>query len=299
MVPLALASDTNGSIRVPASFCGVFGLKPTLGRLPRTGSALFAASLDHLGPLAANVADLATAYDLLQGPDPHDGACAQRVIEPTLAALDDGLQGLRVGRLAGYFDRHATAEAQNASVRVATALGALGDVDLPDVEVARAAAFVLTAAEGGALHLETLRDRYADFEPLSRDRFLAGALTPAAWYLKAQRVRAWFRNRMREVFAKYDLLIAPATPCSATPAGAEWLDLGGERWPLRPSLGLLTQPISFVGLPVVAAPVTGAGSLPIGVQLIAAPWREDVCLRAAAALERAGVARAVVLTKAG
>lgn len=292
LVPLTLGSDTNGSIRVPASFCGIFGLKPTFGRLPRTGAALLSASLDHLGPLATTTADLAAAYDVLQGPDPRDPACAPRPAEPIQSSLADGIDGLRVGRLTGYFDRFATAGARKAAVRVAEALGSAGDVELPEVEAARAAAFVITAAEGGALHLETLRRRYADFEPLSRDRFVAGALTPSAWYLQAQRIRAWFRDRVREAFEDYDLLVAPATPCPATPLGAEWLEIDGGRLPLRPSIGLLTQPISFAGLPVVCVPVAGPGSLPIGVQLIAAPWREDVCLRASSVLERAGVARA-------
>jgi amidase/aspartyl-tRNA(Asn)/glutamyl-tRNA(Gln) amidotransferase subunit A len=129
-------------------------------------------------------------------------------------------------------------------------------------------------------------------EPLSRDRLLAGALLPAAWYLKAQRVRAWYRERMRAAFAQADVLIAAATPCSATPIGERWLDLPGKRLSLRPSLGLLTQPISCIGLPVIAAPVATHGSLPIAVQIIAPPWREDLCFRVAAALAARGVARA-------
>jgi 1-carboxybiuret hydrolase len=293
-VPLSLGSDTNGSIRVPASFCGVFGLKPTFGRLPRTGSAAFAASLDHLGPFATTVADLATCYDAMQGPDSADPACAQRPVEPTLAGLDDGASGPRTARLTGYFDRFATDRAAAASHAAALALGATEEIEIPDMDAARAAAFVITAAEGGARQLETLRHHYEVFEPHSRDRFLAGALTPAAWYVRAQRVRSWFRERLREVFARFDLLIAPATPDVAPLLGSDWLELDGQRLPMRPSIGLLTQPLSFVGLPIVAAPIVGHSPLPIAVQLIAAPWREDICLRAAAALERAGIARCVM-----
>jgi Asp-tRNA(Asn)/Glu-tRNA(Gln) amidotransferase A subunit family amidase len=139
-----------------------------------------------------------------------------------------------------------------------------------------------------------LRAHYADFEPLARDRLLAGALTPAAWYLKAQRLRTWFRAQVRELFTRYDLLVAPATPVCATLLGEEWLELGGERLPLRASMGLLTQPVSFIGLPVAAVPIAGVDRLPIGVQLIAPPWREDLCLAAAARLEAAGVARASI-----
>ena len=290
LVPIALGSDTNGSIRVPASLCGIFGLKPTYGRLPRTGSFPFVHSLDHLGPLAACVEDLALAYDVLQGPDVADPACAQRGIETTTEALQCGLEGLRVARLAGYFDDHAGPLARAASRHAAQALGSRGDIELPEVDAARAAAFVITAAEGGALHLAALRERPEDFEPLSRERLTAGALLPAAWVSRAQQLRTWFREQALIAFRDVDLLIAPATPVSATLLGQETMDINGRILPTRPSMGLLTQPISFIGLPVVVAPMWIDGStLPIGVQLIAAPWREDICLRAAWALQMAGV----------
>jgi AtzE family amidohydrolase len=290
-VPLSLGSDTNGSIRVPASLCGVFGLKPTYGRLPRAGSYSFVDSLDHVGPFAATTADLAACYDLLQGADAGDPACAQRPAQPVSALLaQDG--ALRVARLTGYFDRYASAEALTVSKRAAEALGAIDEIELPEAHRARAAAFIITASEGGARHLGTLKEKYAQFEPLSRDRFLAGALTPAEWVLKSRRFRLWFRERMAEVFSRYDVLIAPATPVSAPVIGTEWIELGGEKMPLRASMGLFTQPISFVGLPVVAAPVDVAGTMPIGVQLICAPWREDLCFAAAARLEKSGVAKA-------
>ncbi|MDP1610134.1 MAG: AtzE family amidohydrolase [Sulfuritalea sp.] len=291
LVPIALGSDTNGSIRVPASLCGVFGLKPTYGRLPRSGSFPFVHGLDHLGPLAASAADLALAYDALQGPDGSDPACAQRAIESTTDSLVRGLEGLRVARLAGYFDDQASAAARTASERAAQALGSLGDIVLPEVAAARAAAFVITAAEGGALHLQALRERPDDFEPLSRERLLAGALMPALWVDQAQKLRTWFRRRVLEVFRDVDLLIAPATPVTATLLGQETMVINGRSLPTRPSMGLLTQPISFIGLPVAVAPLWLEGAtLPIGVQLIAAPWREDICLRAAWALQTAGLA---------
>ncbi|MEO8038625.1 MAG: AtzE family amidohydrolase [Betaproteobacteria bacterium] len=296
MVALALGSDTNGSIRVPASLCGVFGLKPTFGRLPRTGSYPFVHSLDHVGPFATCAADLAVCYDALQGIDEDDPACAQRGVERTHPALAADAQGLRVARLAGYFDAFAGPEARTASLRAAEAFGAFDEIELPEVARVRAAAFVISASEGGTLHRRTLRDDYDGFEPHNRDRFLAGALMPAAWYVQAQKLRRWFLDQVRPLFERYDVLIAPATPVSATQLGDEWFELNGRRVPLRPSLGLLTQPVSCIGLPVAAVPIAGAGPLPIGVQLIAAPWREDLCLRAAAHLERAGTARCVIAT---
>lgn len=287
----SLASDTNGSIRVPSSFCGVFGLKPTFGRLSRRGSFPFVPSLDHLGPLARSVCDLAAVYDLLQGHDPADPACIERPVEPIMPLIERGIGGLRVAVLGEYFQRWANEEARNAVQSAAAVLGATDTTVLPEADRARAAAFVITASEGGAFYLDDLRQRPEDIEPLTRDRLTAGALLPAAWYVKAQRFRRWFQQQANTIFSRYDLLIAAATPCTATPIGAEIMQINGTDLPVRPNIGLLTQPISFIGLPVAVAPVWTGNGMPIGVQLIAPPWREDICLRAARALELAGAAR--------
>jgi AtzE family amidohydrolase len=297
-VPLTLGSDTNGSIRVPASLCGVFGLKPTFGRLPRTGSYPFVASLDHLGPFARDVATLSAAYDAMQGADADDPAQVARPLEPTTPLLPRGAEGLRIGVLGGWFRQMAGPSALQAVDRVAQALGATHWVDWPEVDRARTAAFIITNAEGAALHLADLRRRADDFDPLTRDRFLAGALLPAAWVQQSQRLRHWFARQVAARFAEVDVLLAPATPCTAPAIGTEWLELNGQRLPARASMGLLTQPVSAIGLPVATVPMWGcdaaAPHMPIGVQLIAAPWREDLCLRAARALEAAGVVHAPV-----
>lgn len=291
-VPLTLGSDTNGSIRVPSSLCGVWGLKPTFGRLSRRGSYPFVHSIDHLGPIADSVEGLAQAYDALQMPDPLDPGCHARAVEPAAAALTLGVGGLRVGLLGGYFHENATAPAREVANTAARLLDARDLVEWPDPALGRAAAFIISASEGGSLHLDDLRTRADEFEPLSVDRFIAGALQPVAWYLRAQRFRRVYRERVNALFQQWDVLLAPATPLSAPLIGTEWIDLNGQRLPCRPSLGLLTQPVSFAGCPVVAAPLwpQGTGGLPIGVQLIAAPWREDLALRAAAVLQQAGVA---------
>ncbi|WP_420101339.1 AtzE family amidohydrolase [Bosea sp. (in: a-proteobacteria)] len=286
--PISLGSDTNGSIRVPASLCGIFGLKPTYGRLPRSRSFPFCDSLDHLGPFARDVTDLALAYDVMQGPDAEDPACAQRPPEPTLPGLDQGVEGLRIAVAGGYFSTDGMKEADAALSQVARALGATQVIDLEGAAIARAAAFLITNAESSGFHLPRLKARAHDFDPETRDRFLAGALLPAGWYVQAQRARRWFHDEMMRYFSAVDLILAPATPCTAPLIGQKTLEVRGEVLPLRPSLGLFTQPISCIGLPVALVPVTGAG-LPIGVQIIAAPWREDLCLRAAYALQSRGV----------
>ncbi len=288
MVPLALGSDTNGSIRVPASLCGVFGLKPTYGRLSRTGTFPFCDSLDHLGPFARCVRDLALAYDAMQGEDDADPACRPPSIDATADRLDLG--ALRVGVLGGYFGRGASEVARSAVERAANALGAEREIVVEGAEAGRAAAFIVTNVEGARLHLDRLRSRAADFDPDTRDRFLAGAMLPAAWYVRAQQVRRWWAGRLGDAFHQVDVLIAPATPCTAPRIGQRTLELDGEEALLRPNLGLFTQPISCVGLPVCSTPIALADALPIGVQLIAKPWQEWACLRAARVLEAAGVA---------
>jgi aspartyl-tRNA(Asn)/glutamyl-tRNA(Gln) amidotransferase subunit A len=289
MVPLALGSDTNGSIRVPASLCGIFGLKPTYGRLTRARTFPFVASLDHLGPLARSVRDLALAYDAMQGPDPDDPVATERPAEPALPALARGAAGLRVAVAGGYFRTSLMPEAQAAVARVAAALEARREIELPEAQRARAAAYVITAAEGASLHLERLRTRAHDFDPAVRDRLIAGAMIPAALVNRAQKFRRHFRARVLALFDEVDAIIAPATPCAAPAIGQQNFVLDGVELPVRANLGVHTQPISFIGLPVVAVPIP-LDPLPVGVQIIAAPWREDVALRIAHALEAAGVA---------
>jgi AtzE family amidohydrolase len=290
LVPLALGSDTNGSIRVPSSLCGIFGLKPTYGRLTRARTFPFVASLDHLGPFARTTRDLALAYDAMQGFDPGDPACADRAAEPAVPHLDKGIDGLRVAVAGGYF-KGKTAEAVAAVDSVAAALGANRNIDIPQAERARSAAFIITASEGASLHLDRLRTRATDYDPAVRDRLIAGAMTPASLVVKAQKFRHWYREEILKLFAEVDAILAPATPCTAPLIGQQTFMFDDVELPVRANLGLYTQPISFIGLPVVAVPVPLA-PLPIAVQIIAAPWREDVALRIAHALEAQGVVAA-------
>jgi aspartyl-tRNA(Asn)/glutamyl-tRNA(Gln) amidotransferase subunit A len=291
MVPLTLGSDTNGSIRVPSSLCGIFGLKPTYGRLSRARSFPFVASLDHLGPFARSTRDLALTYDLKQGTDPGDAACADRPLEPALPELARGLEGLRIFVAGGYFQQGAFPEALDALHRVAKAVGAHSEIEIPEARRARAAAYVITTTEGAALHMNRLRNHAGEFDPAVRDRLLAGAMIPSTLVVKAQNFRRWYRARVLELFKSCDAILAPATPCTAPKIGQQTFALDGIEMPVRANLGLYTQPISFIGLPVVAVPVP-LKPLPIGVQIIAAPWREDIALRVAHALEQMGAVAA-------
>jgi aspartyl-tRNA(Asn)/glutamyl-tRNA(Gln) amidotransferase subunit A len=180
---------------------------------------------------------------------------------------------------------------------VAKTLGPGADrkIALPDVPAARAAAFLITMAEGAALHADRIRTRPQDFDPDVRDRLLAGALLPAGWIERAQKFRRAYQDRVLDLFGEVDVILAPATPMRAPKIGQKTAIFGGIEMPVRPNLGIFTQPFSFIGLPVVAVPIAVPNhKLPLGLQVIAAPWREDVALRVARQLEKAGVAKAPV-----
>lgn len=297
LVSFSLGSDTNGSIRVPASLCGIFGLKPTFGRLSRSGSHPFVASLDHIGPFARSVGDLSAVYDALQGRDPADGFQADKASDRTMNLLSRGLDGLRCATLGGYFATWCDNDARAAVEQVAHALDVQDELLFAQAELARSAAFIVSASEGGNQYLPELRRQPDRFEPHSRERLLAGAMIPSAWYIQAQRFRRHAQQMFKTLFAHADVLIAPATPCSATLIGEQTMAINGQALPVRASMGMLTQPISFLGLPVVTVPLRTAGGLPIGVQLIAAPFNEQACLRVARVLEEMGLteSRAVEL----
>lgn len=297
LVPLTLGSDTNGSIRVPAALCGVFGFKPTYGRLSRAGVALFSSSFDHIGPFARSVRDIATVFDVLQGEDERDPVCTKRPpVETRHGVSLQNIDGIRIAIAGDYFCKGANLEALAAVQKVADALHVTEYVSIPEAHRARAAAFVITACEGANLHLEKLRQRPQDFDPATRDRFLAGALIPSHWYMQAQRFRSWFRDRVREVFEKVDIIIAPTTPISAPLIGQQTMILDGEEILVRPHLGLFTQPLSFIGLPVLSVPIQRTNALPLGVQLIAAPDHEALILQVASVLETKGIISAFIVS---
>ena len=296
LAPVTLGSDTNGSLRVPASLCGVFSLKPTYGRLSRGGTFAFVDSLDHVGPIARSARDLALAYDVLQGPDRADHACTARPADPALPGLERPQAQLRIGVPRGWFAASMGEAAQTALEKTLAGLRDLGaearDIHLDAAEQGRAAAFLISNAEGGQFHLDRLRERPRDFDPDTRDRFFAGALLPSAWIVQAQRVRVWWLREAMKTFDRVDALVVPATPMTAPRLGTRTIELHGREVPLRPNLGILAQPFSCIGLPVVTVPVFAPGEMPIGVQIVAPPWREARALRIAHRLEKAGIARA-------
>lgn len=284
LVPISLGSDTNGSIRVPASLCGLFGLKPTYGRLSRIGAFPFVSSFDHFGLFGRTTLDVALAYHAMRGDEP----APNQSISSRYSA-DRQSDGLRVA-LADF--GHEIAPAIREALELVTAaLGGTETATLPETERARAAAISITAAEGAALHLDRLRRRPGDFGPAARARLIAGALTPAVLVQQAQRFRRWYREQVLALFEIFDVIVIPATPCFAPLIGQETFQFGDDEVPIRPNIGMYTQPISFIGLPALTVPIP-LKPMPIGVQLVAAPWRESVLLQVARTLEQMGVVSA-------
>lgn len=285
MVPLALASDTNGSIRVPAAACGVFGLKPTYGRLSRAGTTLFAESFDHIGPIAADGYVLAAAYEALNGPDPDDPVQVPPPDLPTHTSL-------RIAAVEGTFFDTSDTVAKETTATAARAVGATKTLALPGIEAGWSAAVVITLVEGSDVHLNDLRNAADEFDPMTRDRFLAGALVPAHAYLSAQRARRLWQARAMKALQHTDVLITPAIPFAPPPLGCDSIYIGGQKLNPRSALGQFTQPFSCIGLPALVVPLAGDQPLPRAVQLIAHPWCEDDLFSVARRLVDAGLASA-------
>ncbi|MXP67603.1 AtzE family amidohydrolase [Pantoea sp. Aalb] len=290
LVHFSLGTDTNGSIRVPASLCGIFGLKPTFGRLSRSGTHPFVSSLDHIGIFARSVEDLTLVYDRLQGTDVNDPF--QIAKNPSFISnlLKIKLKAIRSTILGGFFSTWCTNETYSAVSTASKVLDIKEETILDDAELARTAAFIITAAESGNQYLPALQNTPSTrFEPHARERLLAGAMIPSTWYIQAQRFRRYFHQRALSLFKNFDLLIAPATPCCAPFIGQKNIHINGQDLSIRINMGMLTQPISLIGLPVCTVPILTNSGLPIGLQLIGAPFREDVVLRAAYILEKSNL----------
>ncbi|MEI9850945.1 MAG: amidase family protein [Sphingomonas sp.] len=172
---------------------------------------------------------------------------------------------------------------------IAAQVRGLPTVELPEVGRARSAAFLMTAAEGGARHLPELRRRAMEFDPATRDRLIAGAMLPASAYFAAERFRAWFRAAAGRIFRRYDVLIAPAAGDVAPLVDDPFVTVDGRRVPARANLGIFTQPLSFIGLPVISVPLKRPGKLPLGLQLIGMPHGEAALFALAERLEEAGL----------
>jgi aspartyl-tRNA(Asn)/glutamyl-tRNA(Gln) amidotransferase subunit A len=291
MVAAALGSDTGGSIRIPASFCGVVGLKPTYGRVSRFGVLPLDFSLDHMGPLTSAVRDAAVVLNAIAGHDARDESSSSRPVEDYLPPLNPSLAGVRLGVPENFgFDRvsPAVADAVRAAIVRAEQLGArVSIVRVPDMEAVNAIGRVILLAEASALFGERLGER----ESFGADVFALleqGRLLAATDYVNAQRLRRLKRDEFRAVWREVDFLVTPTTPTTAPRIGETTVAFGGAREDVRLATTRLVRGINVLGLPAISLPCgTDPAGLPVGMQVIAPEFEEASLLRVAAAFEQA------------
>jgi len=291
LAPGSLGSDTGGSIRIPASLCGITGLKPTYGRVSRAGVLPLAWSMDHVGPMTRTARDCALMLNAIAGYDPADPTTSVLPVPDYTAALRGDVKGLRVGLLCAHFTDVATAEVRAAVEAAAEQLERAGaildEVNLAGVLHVAAASSAIVASEALAYHAGWMRARPQDYQPDVRERLRMGAFVSGAHYVRAQQLRALVRSEIDEALAKRDVLLAPATPIPAPVLGERETTLGDGTSDVRAALIRLTRPFNYSGHPAAAAPCGfTAGGLPIGLQIVGRPFDEATVLRVVDAYQR-------------
>jgi aspartyl-tRNA(Asn)/glutamyl-tRNA(Gln) amidotransferase subunit A len=291
LVPVALGSDTGGSIRIPCSLCGLTGIKPTYGRVSRAGVLPLSWSMDHVGPMTRTAADCAAALRIMAGYDPGDPTTSVLPVPDYAAALTGDVRGLRVGLLRSFFLDAATAEVRGAVEAAARALAGAGavvdEVALPSVGHVAAGALAVVGSEAMAYHAGWLRTRRAEYDPEVSTRLMLGAFISGVHYVRGQQARALVRREVDEALARRDVLLAPATPITAPRIEERQTRLGDGPSDVRSALIRLTRPFNFSGHPACSVPCgfTGDG-LPIGMQIVGRPFDEATVLRTADAYQR-------------
>jgi aspartyl-tRNA(Asn)/glutamyl-tRNA(Gln) amidotransferase subunit A len=280
MCPGAFGTQTAGSILRPAAFCGIVGLKPTYGRISRHGVVPVSWTLDHPGPMARTVRDVAILLEATAGPDGHDTTCLAEPLEGCVAACDRPASGLRVGVPDRFFLDRSSPEMASAFRRALSLLEEAGmevrEIRLPsEFDDCPEAHRTIMYAEAAAFHERWFRHRADDYGPKIRAMIEEGLEIPAVSYLRAREIRTACIQAMQGLFGEIDLLATPATPGPA-PKG---LSSTGDP--------IFNLPFSFVGFPAITVPAgLSSGGLPLGIQLVARPLDEPTLLRAAAAYER-------------
>jgi aspartyl-tRNA(Asn)/glutamyl-tRNA(Gln) amidotransferase subunit A len=293
MVYMAMGTDTGGSIRIPAAFCGVVGLKPTYGRVSRFGVLPLGWTLDHMGPLTRTVRDAALVLNAIAGPDPRDPTASRRPVPDFVPEPQCTIRGLRIGVPESFFFDRLDPDVEHAvrgAIARAESLGAaVRPVRLPDVAALNAVARVVLLSEASAVAQPAL-DRRELFGPDVLALFDQGRLVPATDYINAQRLRRAMRREFGRLWHDIDCLITPTTPNTAPRIGQTTVSLGGCEEDVRLATTRLVRGINALGYPALSIPCGVSGErLPIGAQIIGPPFEEARILRLGAALEDNGV----------
>jgi aspartyl-tRNA(Asn)/glutamyl-tRNA(Gln) amidotransferase subunit A len=293
IVYAAMGSDTGGSIRIPASFCGTVGLKPTYGRVSRYGSLPLGWSLDHMGPLTRSVGDAALVLNAIAGYDPRDPASSRRPTVDYEPEAGASIRGLRIGFPENFYmervDPDIEAAVRGAAAR-AQSLGAiLKPVRVPEIAEINAVSRVILLAEACAMMEPHLSHR-AKFGPDVLALFDQGRLIPATDYVNAQRLRRKMQREFEKIWSTVDCLFTPTTPNTAPLIGDKTVRLGGQDEDVRLATTRLVRAINLLGLPALSMPCgLSAAGLPAGLQIIGPAFEESLVLRVGAALEEGGL----------
>ncbi len=288
----ALGSDTGGSIRIPASLCGCVGLKPTFGRIGRSGIVPHSWSLDHAGPLTRTVGDAAIMLKALAGPDPGDPSCQDRPIANYGAVLGQPIEGLRIGICRNHFfsrNQADVAEAVEAAIAELAAAGAeIRDVEVPNLAYGLGAILAIELASSTAYHDASLRAGLAtQFTPDVRALIEMGRLVTGPDYLKAEQLRRVLIGDFGRILAEVDTIVTPTTPLTAWPHEARTVKVAGAPESVLAASWRLTYPYNLTGLPAISLPCGfDRNGLPIGLQIAARPFDEVTLLRLAHAYEQ-------------
>lgn len=290
LLPLAVGTDTGGSIRVPSSYCGVTGLKPTAGRVPRDGVVMVSWTLDHTGPMARSAVDAGLALAVMAGRAVSDPASADHPVADTTTLCPEGAAGVRVGVPRQWHQESTDPDvlaATEAAIGVLEAQGAMPRaVEVPEPALGGVAAWTITVAEFAALHPDWT-DHVDDYTPAAAERLAAGAALSAGDYLRAVRVRADLRERIVRLFDEVDVLVTPATPTAAprvVPPLHPMFGDGDRMWLESVARNVILW--NLLGLPAVVVPsgFTSDGR-PLAVQIVGPPFGEQRVLEVAAAYQ--------------
>ncbi|MGQ9508126.1 MAG: amidase [Thermodesulfobacteriota bacterium] len=290
--PFAMGSDTGGSIRIPASLCGIVGFKPTYGRISRYGMTPLAWSQDHSGPMTRNVEDCALVMNVLSGYDPKDPTSQNLPVPDYSNALNREIKGLRLGVVKEALELPIEPYVKESFWKAIDQLVDLGsivsEVSLPLYSYASSIASIIQMAEATAYHSELIRKHGAQIFPPVRLRLESGIFISATEYIQAERARTLFCQQSLDLFKKVDLLLTPTLPTTAFPIGTTSIKIEGQKINVVSLLTQYTRPFNLNGFPALSLPCGFSETqLPIGLQIIGHPWDEETVLRTAYAYQQA------------
>jgi aspartyl-tRNA(Asn)/glutamyl-tRNA(Gln) amidotransferase subunit A len=288
----SLGSDTGGSIRIPASFCGLAGLKPTFGRVSRYGVFPLGHTLDHAGPFGWTVEDAALVYQAMAGYDARDSSSVDRAVTLPAFSPEARLEGKTIGIPSSFYNQDLEPEIERATKEAVTVLQKLGaavvEVKTPDIEEFNTIAQLILLVEAASVHHRRLAERRADFGEDVRALLEAGRFILATEYLDAQRRRREFMRAFNLLLEQVDAIVTPTIPITAAKIGQKTVMISGKEWDVRLATTRFMRALNMAGLPLLSVPSGfDSGGMPIGLQIIGALFDERTVLEVGHAYERA------------